>query len=488
MKTTVSSLLAALLLYAALPHPARSGALPSHPAKLSYQALDWQVPEGASYRDTLANGLTVYMAQDETFPLVHLIGYVRFGSIALPAEKQGLGELMTQLLATGGTERFSADSIDQLLDTYAISFSTNLGQTMLKFSLSCLAEYTDTALTLLQQMLFAPRFDQKRFDKEQQFFVQSLRHRFDNPVPILKAAYGKALYPNEAFSALADEKSVAAFTVEDVRALHKQVFSAPDILVGISGKFDKQSMQSRLSTMFPTITPSSNDSVFPKVQCAPELTKLIVHRDGLTQSQVRMSLPLFTRPHPDYYALSVLNTVLGGGAFSSRLNEKIRSDAGLTYSIYSDVISDYVIPGTFYIQFHTNTASTIRAITMARQELRTIVQSAITPQELEHAKKVLIDGLPSMFRGKTDIIDNYTWSYYYGREDDHFRTYANKINALTAEQILDAAKRHLDPDKLVYTVVTDTAVIKPLDTAPDFSLLSGQGVRIETPESLSRLP
>jgi zinc protease len=201
-----------------------------------------------------------------------------------------------------------------------------------------------------------------------------------------------------------------------------------------------------------------------------------------------MSLPLFARPHPDYYAVSVLNHILGGGSFSSRLNVTVRSDAGLTYSIYSSAGSNYVYPATFFVQFFTKTESTLEAIRLVVKEIERIRTDPVRPEELESAKKVLIDGLPSMFRSKEDLIEHYTWNEYYGREPDHFRTYPDKVRAITAQDVLRVAGTYLQVDSLTYVVVADTAALARVDTSTAFSLRSLAPSRVVAPDSIAQLP
>jgi zinc protease len=209
---------------------------------------------------------------------------------------------------------------------------------------------------------------------------------------------------------------------------------------------------------------------------------------SITQSYVKLGLPFIQRPHPDYYAVSVLNMILGGESFTSRLGARIRSDEGLTYSIYSNAESNYFYPGTFFVEFHTKSESTCRAISLSLEEIMRLKTNGIAKEELEHAKKILIDGFPSMFRSPQDIVENYALNEYNKRPADHFVTYPQKIAALTIENIRDAAKKYLDPSAFTYTIVGDTSVIFKNDTISGFSLRKIKPSRFIEPDSIPSLP
>ncbi|MBD3344220.1 MAG: hypothetical protein GF401_04060 [Chitinivibrionales bacterium] len=466
---------------------ARKASLPQHPSKISYVPLDWDLPLGAPYRETLDNGLRLYIAEDPTVPMVQMTGFITCGSLDDPAGKEGMGDLAVRLLRTGGTGRFPADTLDQLIELYAIDINFSLHETQLEFKCSFLSEHTDTALTILEEILFNPAFEQEKVDKEKALFRQMIRHRFNNPEPVVAAAYDKLLYPGEENSRLATEESVVSVTRKDLVDFHKKYFRTQNFILATAGKFKKQQMKNRLNTLFPKAGESKPLSFEKDITPAPEQKTLIVNKK-LNQSYVRIGIPLIKRPHPDYYPLSVLNLILGGGGFTSRLGKKIRSDEGLTYSIRSTVEANYAYPSTFYISFFTKTPSTARATALSLAEVEKIRKEGVTPEELENAKKVLIDGFPSMFRTPYDIVETYAWSEYYGREADHFKVYPDKIKSITLDDVTRVAQKYLDPAKFRYVFVADTADLFAVDTFKEFSTEELEPVKTTVPDSLPSLP
>jgi zinc protease len=462
--------------------------MPRRPDAIVFDSLKWQVPLGAPYRRVLANGLRVYIAPDNVLPMVTLIGQVHYGSIADPAGKEGLGALLCQLMRSGGTTRLPADSLDMLLDLLAVNVSFSLSESRLQFTCSFLSEFTDTALGLLKQMLFSPAFEPGRIEKERDDLLESVRHRFDNPGPVLSAAFQKAMYAGTAAGRLTTERSLKSISREDIVRLHKSVFTTGNIILGVSGKFATDSLVRRLERLFPAAQPRDSSAItLPSVSFGRPYRGLVVHKP-MTQAYVRLALPMFKRPHPDYYACNVLNEILGGGGFLSRLNASVRSDAGLTYSIYSEVESNYTYPGTFYVHFYTKTESTVEAIKLVLAELERIRSEGVTPAELTATKNMLIQSLPSMFRDADDLVERYSWNEYYGRSPDHFRAYPDSLRAVSADQVLAMARKYLVPESLTCIVVGDTTALYAVDTSRSFSIRGLKPLRVVPADSLPGLP
>jgi len=451
------------------------GQVPESPYKIQYQPLDWKVPSGDQFRHVLSNGLVTYIAEDRSLPYVRVVGFVRYGSILDPVVKEGLSGLMANLMRTGGTQAYQSDTLDALIDLFSLKISVSASETQVSFSCACLSEFTDTCLYMLSQVLFHPAFEERKVKKQTSIFLESIAHRFDNPDPILDAAYEKAMYRDGKNSILSTSKSVGRISRKDIVDLHASVFKTENMIVGISGNFSPKSIEQKLTALFPKaaapLASSVHDSAYAAITVKP-LAKSVIVNKPISQSYIRMGLPLFKRPNDDFYAMQVLNLVLGGEGFTSRLGSKVRSDEGLAYVIYSSAGSNYFFPATFFVEFHTKNETASKALAFSFEEIGKIRSGGITDEELSHAKKVLIDGLPSMFRSPDDIVENYAQNEYLKRPADHFVKYPSRINALTKADILAVTKKYLDPAKITYTVVGDTSVIYPNDTIKGFSLKS----------------
>lgn len=455
-----------------------------HPSKITYNTLDWEIPLGSPYRTTLKNGLKLYIAEDHSLPLVTISGYIDNGSLYDPKGKEGLGNFAVHLMRTGGTEEYKADTLDAIIEHYAISISLSLSETQLSFKAKFLSQYTDTAMHIIDQILFHPVFEKDKIQKERSISIQSIEHRFDNPDPVLSAAYSKAMYPFSVNNRLTTAKSLKTLTRKDLISFHNSAIKTENFLLTVSGDIDKNDFSSRLEKLFPKSENSISTKVFPDIKVEPQIKFLIVHKK-ITQAYVRMGLPFIKRPHPDYYGISLFNQVLGSGGFSSRLVTSIRSNAGLTYSIYSRASTNYFYEPTFYINFFTKQATVNQAIALTLKEVNKLLKDGLTNDEFVNGKKKLIDALPSMFRSKDDIVDTYAWNEYSGRAENHYRTYPEKINALTNEELLKVANKHFDPDNFTYVIVGDTSALFSAEESDGFSLKNQTNIKIITQEMLN---
>ena len=462
-----------------------SSAIPAHPSRIVFDSLDWQIPLGDPYRLELDNGCIAYIAADSQLPLVKVTAYIRHGTLADPEGKEGCTALMTTLMRTGGTKKFPADTLDELIDLLALRFGISAGETQCTFSGSFLSEYRANAFTIMREILFRPVFDEKKLQKERTIMIEAIRHRFDNPGPTLGTAFEKLMYPGQPSSRLSTAKSVKSISRNDLVALHRKVFTPSNMIFCIAGSIDPDTVRAFLEGLRPADTTVQAATTFPPVTVNRSPGCLFVHKD-ISQAYVRLGLPLFQRPHPDYYPLSVLNEIIGGGGFTSRLGKSVRSDAGLTYSIYSTAESNYTYPSTFYISFFTKNESFAEAVALSLKEVQTVIDSGVTDEELANAKSSLVGELPSMFRSVDDIVSTYGWNEYYHRAPDHYRVYADKIRAITREDLQRVAHTYLTIDSMAIAVVGDsTALIA--QKADGFSL-ADRPRKTVTPAALPTLP
>ncbi len=257
--------------------------IPESPSGIEFKPLDWKVPRGEPYRTVLSNGLVAYIAEDRTLPLVKISGCIRYGNLLDPIGKEGLCNLLANLMRTGGTRKYQADSLDALIDFYALNIRISASETKMEFSLSCLSEYSSIGLDILGEMLFHPAFEEKKVKKTIDLYLEDLYHRFDNPAPILRAAYQKALYAKGANNRLPTVKSITGITRNDLVDLQQKVMRTENIICAASGKFIKDTMALRLSKLFPKAGKPAPDSLFPKVSVNPLRQSIICQQKNFAK-------------------------------------------------------------------------------------------------------------------------------------------------------------------------------------------------------------
>ena len=466
--------------------PADENGLPSSPSKIVYPPLDWTVPLGAPYRETLKNGLRAYIAVDSQLPLIEVAAYFRWGALKDPSGKEGACSLLGKLLKNGGTRAYPPDSIDAIIDRYALRVNISASEDLVELSVSCLSDFADTAFAVIKQMLFYPRFDERELDKEKKIVIENIRHRFDNPGPTLDIAYQKVMYAGSPVARISTEQSINRIKQSDLVDLHRRAISTGNCIFSIAGRFNRSAMIDRLEKLFPPATPVG-DTSFPKISSGKS-EKCLVIQKPITQAYVRFGVPLFKRPNADYYAVSIANFILGGGGFTSRLGTRVRSNAGLTYSIHANAESNYTYPGTWYVDFFTKSETFGQATALSLDVIRDLLANGITEGELEHAKETLIGGLPSTFRSPFDVVATYGWNEYYGRSPLHFKQYADELGAVTKDDVRRALAKYLDPAAFAFTIVGDTAALRAHGASEGFDLDTLSPRKIIAPNSIPQLP
>lgn len=464
---------------------AQNTKIPLHPKDLKYDSLNWSVPTGEKYRTVLENGLRTYIASDSSLPLVKISGTVRYGSFFDPDDKVGMASLVGTLIRSGGTETITSDSLDNILGQKAISISFSISDDMCNFKASFLSEYTDTSLALLKQMLFNPAYEQKKIDQHKAILVESIKHRFNNPGPTLSFAYDKHMYQSTKNSRFASEKTLTSITRDDLLKTHKKYFKSGNMILAVAGSFDRDTLIKKLETLFPksnTVT----DTTFPVIQSKPALKSLVVNKN-ISQAYVRLGIPLFKRPHNDYYPVIALNEIFGGGSFTSRLSSKVRSDEGLTYSIYSVAESNYAMQSTWYITFFTKSETFSKATGIIYNELDTLIKYGVTDKEVNDVKSVFLSELPSMFRSPFDIVSNYAMNEYNGRSPDHYKNYIDAIKKLSKADLDSVARKYLVKENFSITTVGDTGkILKANDIL--FDLTKKQPQKVVDVNALNDMP
>lgn len=439
---------------AAAPAPA---AIPSHPDKLSFRPLHYEPPSAAAHRVVLRNGLVVFIAEDPALPLINVHLLLRAGSYLEPEGKPGLADLTGEMLRRGGTARLSADELDERLDFLATQMSTSIGETSGSATLNCLSDTLDESLGLLVEVLKTPRFQEDRLAllKEQQ--LQEMSKRNDDSSDIERQQWNRLLNGVGHFTnRLPTEASIRAVTRDDLLDFQRRYLHPSTMIAAVSGAFQRDEMLAKLEAAFGD-WPGPRPEV-PRVPeqlgatAAPGLYR--VQKD-VNQGRVSIGLVTTRRDSPDAYALEVMNDVLGGGGFTSRITRTVRSNEGLAYSAGSGLNLGIYYPGRFRAAFQSKSRSVAYAAQLVVGEIERLRAEPPTADELDTIKKNLIETFPSNFSSAARSMQVFAADEYTGRDPAYWSTYRERIAAVTAADVQDVARRYLVPEKLIALVVGD---------------------------------
>lgn len=476
---TFSALLLALVLLAAAPAalvaqtgPQQQG-IPARPEELKYTTLTYNPPKRDRYRHVLSNGVVVYAVEDHDLPLVNISTLVRTGSYLEPADKVGLAGLVGSQMRAGGTAKMTAEQFDEAADFLAAQISSGVGSTQGSANLNLLAKDVDKGLALYMDMLRTPAFQEDRLKLAKSQILQAMERRNDNTSAIEGREWSRLLYGSEHFSTKEITKaSVESITRQDLIDFHQKYFQPGGFIIAASGDFKTAELLAKLEAAFKG-WPSNKMAVpdVPKPTQTPVAGIYTVNKADVNQGRVSIGHIGSTRNNPDAYALEVMNDILGGGGFTSRIMSRVRSDEGLAYSAGSSYGMGVYYPGTFRASFQSKSASTSQAIQIVLDEINRIRTAKVSAEELETSKNSAIETFPRIFSTAAQIAGTFAQDEYTKRPADYWDTYRQRIAAVTADDVQRVAQKYLDPSKLVILVVGNiNDITKGNPDHPEYSL------------------
>jgi predicted Zn-dependent peptidase len=447
----------------------------AHPDKLKYPELEFMPPAARDYRVALKNGMVAYLVPDKALPLVSIEVIMRIGPDLDPAGKEGTARGVAHLITRGGTKSKTAQQIEDRAAYLGASLSSQmggggggffgsggapLGDTESSASINLLSKDFDEGLAILIDCLKSPAFEQERFALARDQIMQEMKQRNDDSQTIEDYQWDYLMQgENHWTNRRPTEKSVKSITREDLAAFHKRYVGPENFLVTVSGDFDRASVTAKLEQAFAGWGSTAERPGPPAAPAqAPAPSWYMVEKD-VNQGRVTMGLVAPDRYDPDYQAFRVMNVILGGGGFSSRLVNRIRSDEGLAYSVNSGFIGGTYYDSIWRIRFQSKVRSVPRAMQLALEEMKTITAEKVTQKELDLARNLLIQSLPAAFetaQGIAGVLAMEEVTGRYARNPDYFQTLRASVNAVTIDDVNRVAKRLLDPSKLVVLAVGDT--------------------------------
>ena len=480
--------LLALLLLAPPAPAAAQDAIPAHPRDLVFEPLDFEPPGAARHRHTLPGGGTVFVVEDHALPLVDVSVYVRTGAYLDPPGKAGLAALTGSQLRAGGTASLAAADFDEEVAFLAARIGSSIGGTLGQASLNCLTRDLDAALDLLFDMLRRPRFDPDRLDLAKSQALQAMERRNDSTRSIEGREWGRLMRGAAHFSTRPTTRaSIESITRDDLLAFHERYYHPGSFIFAVSGDVTPAEILPKLSARLAG-WPTAAETVpaVPAPTDDPRRGLYGVDKPDVNQGRVSIGHLGTMRDSPDRYPLIVMNDILGGGGFSSRLLTRIRSDEGLAYSAASSFGMGTYYDGLFRVAFQSRSETVARAAAIVLEEIERIRSEPVTDDELQNSIASFVETFTRNFSSAAATARLFARDEYTGRDPEYLARYRERISAVTAADVLQVARQYLHPDRLTMLVVGNLDAIEAGDPDnPDFVLeaLAGEPVtRIPLPD------
>jgi len=397
-------------------------------------------------------GVTAWLVQDRTAPVLHMAFAFRPGALRDPVGKEGLTNLMTILLDEGAGDLNSL-AYQRKMEDHAMTWQMNAGRDTVHGSVRTLSRHKAEVFNLVGLALGKPRFDQDAIDRARAQLQEFLRREQNDPNTIAYRTWLKGMYPEHPYGRTVDgtADTIGKVTQQDLQELHKASFGRDNLVIGVIGDISAEELAPLLDVAFGGLPEKSAPIEIADVQ--PKATGLVaVQRMSIPQSVVMFGHGALKRDDPEFYAATVMNHILGGGTFSSRLYQEVREKRGLAYSVYS-----YINPfekGPLYMgQVATENGRVKESIDIIRAEWKRMAEGQVTDEDVVSAKTYLTGSYALRFASAGDMARMLVNTQIDGNGPDYFAKRNSFIESVTLADVKRVAARLLQSDKLTFFVV-----------------------------------
>ncbi|WP_424928788.1 M16 family metallopeptidase [Amaricoccus tamworthensis] len=400
---------------------------------------------------TSPGGITAWLYEDHSIPILSIEANFRGGTALDPEGMEGAVTLMTGLLEEG-TGDMDATAFAQATESVAARFGYDAHLDSVSISAEVLTEFRDESLDLLRRAMVEPSFDQSAFDRVRAQIVSMRRSDQTDPDSIAREAFYVMAFDDHAYARPKEGtlESLAALDVETIRQAHRDALVKDRLKVSVVGDITEEELGPLLDDLFgdlPQSGPERPDMAEVKLDGEMRVIDL-----NIPQSVVVFGHEGIFRDDPDFIPAFVLDQILGGGGFGSRLTEEVREKRGLTYGIYS-----YLAPSDFaglYIGSFSSANGVVgEAVDIVKQEWAKMAEEGVTEQELEDANRYLTGAYPLRFDSNASIAGQLLGLQIADLGLDYVNQRNAMVEAVTVEDIKRVAARVLQPEELSWVIV-----------------------------------
>ncbi|MBH0197854.1 MAG: insulinase family protein [Nitrospira sp.] len=409
---------------------------------------------------TTANGMTVVVLEQHFLPIVEVHALIRAGSAQDPPEKAGLANLTASLLDEGTITRSSKQLAEQI-DFVGGSLEVKASEDFTTASARTLRKDVDLGFTLLADILLRPAFPKPEFERVRSQILGEIVSDNDDPGQVAMKAFNQLVFSHHPYRwpVHGTDDTLSKIALADVQIFYSREYLPNQTILTIVGDITMEQATALVQTHFgswkkgvPPVRSIKKPAMIEK-----KIVQLI--EKDLTQSTIMLGHGGISRTNPDFYAVTVMNHILGAGGFSSRLMDSIRDKQGLAYGIMSHYDAR-AMPGSFWINLQTKTETTNQAITGVLAEIKGLREAQVTDQELAEAKSFLMGSFPLRLDSTAKLAGVLAQVEFFGLGFEYFSQYPKWIERVTKEDVQRVAKQYLNPQHYALVVVGNLAKAK----------------------------
>ncbi|KAA3611108.1 MAG: insulinase family protein [Calditrichaeota bacterium] len=406
-------------------------------------------------RFKLSNGLEIVFARHEKLPILAFQLVINSGANFDDSGKEGLASFVSDLIPEGTTTKSSFD-FSHALEDLGTQFSTHADWNGAFLEMIAIKKQLQPSIDLLCDALFNPAFDKDEIERTRKRLLNQRLRIADNAGSIAHEKFAEEIYGKTRYGipVSGNSRQIKQFSQDDVLSFYKKAYQPQNATLIIVGdlttaeakKLAEENFGKWQNTVLYKITE-------PQFSLNEQQKLFLVHKENAQQAEIRIGHLGVDRSNPDYFSVALLNQILGG-YFLSRINLNLREDKGYTYGVSSRFITRKAL-GVFMVNTAVETKFAIDSVKEIIKEIENIQQEMVSDEELEQAKGYLAGIFPLAFESGSQIAAGLSNITVFNLEDDYYRTYRDKIAAVTKEQVWEAAKKYLHPQKLSIVVCTD---------------------------------
>ena len=412
------------------------------------------VPE--VYQNKLENGLEVYGIENNEVPLVQFNLVINGGQLVESMDKLGVANLTASLL-NKGTKNKTVSELEEAIQELGASINIYASKENITISGTSLRRNYEKTLALAQEMLLEPRFDEEEFELLKKATLSRLRQQEASPNSVASNKYNELIYGENnirAKNTLGNINSVTSITLDDLKNYYNKFISPSVSKLLVVGDISKENVTQSLAKLNQNWEAKEVTIPEYKTPDAPEKPTVYFYDiPNAKQSVLLFGAPALAATDEDYYPASVMNYILGGGGFASRLTQELREGKGYTYGIRSG-FSGTNAKGAFTISSGVRSNVTLESAQLVKKILEEY-PTTFSDKDLETTKSFLIKSNARAFetsRAKLNMLTNIS---DYGMSPDYVKDREKIVNNMTKERITELANKYVNPEKMIWLVVGD---------------------------------
>jgi zinc protease len=407
-------------------------------------------------RYQLENGLIVLLCCNRTMPIVSANAFIRVGKDQNPISRPGLASLTSRLLDEG-THKYSSRELSQLIESAGCELSSFSEREITGICLQLESFELGLAIELLSEMVTRPTFPRERFEMERRKVLNHIQSMKDDPEAVGSQTLNRCIYQGSPLAepVLGNSESLQQMSVEELQRFHRQKYGPENTILTIVGDLDLQATVELVDAFFSKWSnPHLQLRQLPKIlnQTKPLTRAIPIPKE---QSTIFLGHLGIERTNQDFYALQVVDTILGGGpGFTSRIPRQLRDNRGLAYAAYADLTaSSGVYPGRFAAYLCTSPEHRQEALAGLLAEIKNLTKEGVEEEELEAAKDFLTGSFAFEFQGNASIARYLLACELFQLEDDYPDYYRDAVQAVTRAEAIRVARKYLDTVNYTTVVV-----------------------------------